>query len=161
MVARRLAGYAAAMEVARRPEGPEVNGDLRKTVSRRSLVPSREHKRKGYALYSIPKRPLDSTLDLQDSVRAVKRGNRRNTGSIHGGRALNRVHFRDRRSNYEVVRQAASPVYFTLRRILEATRENVRHRYNICNVYADMQFILEAYACMLYVASILHVLPED
>ena len=36
------------MEVARRPEGPEVNGDLRKTVSRRSLVPSRELKRKGY-----------------------------------------------------------------------------------------------------------------
>ena len=31
-------GYAVAMEVARRPEGPEVNGDLRKTVSRRSLV---------------------------------------------------------------------------------------------------------------------------
>ena len=42
LVARRLAGYAVAMEVARRPEGPEVNGDLRKTVSRRSLVPSRE-----------------------------------------------------------------------------------------------------------------------
>ena len=40
MVARRLAGYAVAMEVARRPEGSEVNGDLRKTVSRRSLVPS-------------------------------------------------------------------------------------------------------------------------
>ena len=37
---RRHAGYAVAMEVARRPEGPEVNGDLRKTVSRRSLVPS-------------------------------------------------------------------------------------------------------------------------
>ena len=35
-------GYAVAMEVARRPEGPEVNGDLSKTVSRRSLVPSRE-----------------------------------------------------------------------------------------------------------------------
>ena len=48
MVARRLAGYAVAMEVARRAEGPEVNGDLRKTVSRRSLVPSRELKRKGY-----------------------------------------------------------------------------------------------------------------
>ena len=44
LVARRLAGYAVAMEVARRPEGPEVNGDLRKTVSRRSLVPSREHR---------------------------------------------------------------------------------------------------------------------
>ena len=44
MVARRLAGYAVAMEVGRRPEGPEVNGDLRKTVSRRSLVPSREFK---------------------------------------------------------------------------------------------------------------------
>ena len=44
MVARRLAGYAVAMEVARRPEGPEVNGDLGKTVSRRSLVPSRELK---------------------------------------------------------------------------------------------------------------------
>ena len=48
MVARRLAGYAVAMEVARRPEGPEVNGDLRRTVSRRSLAPSRERKRKGY-----------------------------------------------------------------------------------------------------------------
>ena len=44
LVARRPAGYAVAMEVARRPEGPEVNGDLRKTVSRRSLVPSRELK---------------------------------------------------------------------------------------------------------------------
>ena len=44
LVARRLAGYAVAMEVARRPQGPEVNGDLRKTVSRRSLVPSRERK---------------------------------------------------------------------------------------------------------------------
>ena len=43
-VARRLAEYAVVMEVARRPEGPEVNGDLRKTVSRRSLVPSRELK---------------------------------------------------------------------------------------------------------------------
>ena len=40
LVARRLAGYAVAMEVARRPEGPEVNGNVRKTVSRRSLVPS-------------------------------------------------------------------------------------------------------------------------
>ena len=39
LVARRLAGYAVAMEVARRPEGPKVNGDVRKTVSRRSLVP--------------------------------------------------------------------------------------------------------------------------
>ena len=48
MVARRLAGYAVAMEIARRPERPEVNGDLRKTVSRRSLAPSRELKRKGY-----------------------------------------------------------------------------------------------------------------
>ncbi len=48
MVARRPAGYAVAMEVARRAEGPEVNGDLRKTVSRRSLVPSRELERKGY-----------------------------------------------------------------------------------------------------------------
>ena len=44
LVARRLAGYAVAMEVARRSEGPEVNGDLRKTVSRRSLVSSRELK---------------------------------------------------------------------------------------------------------------------
>ena len=44
LVARRLAGYAVAMEVARRPEGLEVNGDLRKTESRRSLVPSRELK---------------------------------------------------------------------------------------------------------------------
>ena len=41
-------GYAVAMEVARRPEGPEVNGDLRRTVSRRSLALSRERKRKGY-----------------------------------------------------------------------------------------------------------------
>ena len=49
MVARRLAGYAVAMEMARRPEGPEVNGDVEKTVSRRSLVPSRERKRKGCA----------------------------------------------------------------------------------------------------------------
>ena len=49
MVARRLAGYAVAMEVVRRAEGPEVNGDLRKTVSRRSPVPSRELKRKGYS----------------------------------------------------------------------------------------------------------------
>ena len=48
MVTRRLAGYAVAMEVARRAEGPEVNGDLRKTVSRRSFVLSRELKRKGY-----------------------------------------------------------------------------------------------------------------
>ena len=48
LVARRLAGYAVAMEVARRAEEPEVNGDLRKTVSRRSLVPSRELKRKSY-----------------------------------------------------------------------------------------------------------------
>ena len=37
-------GYAIAMEVARRPEGPEGNGDVRKTVSRRSLFPSRERK---------------------------------------------------------------------------------------------------------------------
>ena len=44
LVTRRLVGYAIAMEVARRPEGPEVNGDLRKTVSRCSLVPSWEHK---------------------------------------------------------------------------------------------------------------------
>ena len=51
LVARRLVGYAVGMEVARRPEGPEVNGDLRKTVSRRSLVPSRELKAKG--LYSF------------------------------------------------------------------------------------------------------------
>ena len=43
-IARRLAGYVVAMEVARRPKGPEVNGDLRKTVSRRSLVPSQERK---------------------------------------------------------------------------------------------------------------------
>ena len=56
MVARRLAGYAVAMEVARRAEGPEVNGDLRKTVSRRSLVPSRELKRKGYSLVLLRKR---------------------------------------------------------------------------------------------------------
>ena len=49
LVARRLAGYAVVMEVARRAEGPEVNGDLRKTVSRRSLVPSQELKRKGYS----------------------------------------------------------------------------------------------------------------
>ena len=48
LVARRLAGYAVAMEVARQAEGPEVNGDLRKIVSRRSLVPSRELKRKGF-----------------------------------------------------------------------------------------------------------------
>ena len=48
MVARRLAGYAVAMEVARQPEGLEVNRDLRRTVSRRSLAPSRERKRKGY-----------------------------------------------------------------------------------------------------------------
>ena len=44
LVARRFAGYAVATEVARRPEGPEVNGDVRKTVSRRSLVPARERK---------------------------------------------------------------------------------------------------------------------
>ena len=56
MVARRLAGYAVAMEVARRPEGPEVNGDLRKTVSHRSLVPSRELKRKGYSARGRPER---------------------------------------------------------------------------------------------------------
>ena len=54
LVARRLAGYAVAMEVARRAEGPEVNGDLRKTVSRRSLVPSRELKRKGYIVLLSP-----------------------------------------------------------------------------------------------------------
>ena len=56
MVARRPAGYAVAMEVARRAEGPEVNGDLRKTVSRRSLVPSRELERKGYSLVLLRKR---------------------------------------------------------------------------------------------------------
>ena len=56
MVARRLAGYAVAMEVARRVEGPEVNGDLRKTVSGRSLVPSQELKRKGYSLVLLRKR---------------------------------------------------------------------------------------------------------
>ena len=56
MVARRLAGYAVAMEVARRAEGPEVNGHLRKTVSRRSLVPSRELERKGYSLVLLRKR---------------------------------------------------------------------------------------------------------
>ena len=56
MVAKRLASYAVAMEVARRPEGPEVNGDLRKTVSRRSLVPSRELKSKGYSLVLLRKR---------------------------------------------------------------------------------------------------------
>ena len=44
LVASRLAGYAVAIKVAMRPEGPEVNGDLRKTVSRRSLVPWRERK---------------------------------------------------------------------------------------------------------------------
>ena len=44
LVARRHAGYAVALEVARRPKGPEVNGDLRRTVSRRSLAPSRERK---------------------------------------------------------------------------------------------------------------------
>ena len=31
-VARRLAGYPVATEVARRPERPEVNGDVRKTA---------------------------------------------------------------------------------------------------------------------------------
>ena len=36
--------YAIAMEIARRLEGPEVNGDLRKTVSRRLLVPLQERK---------------------------------------------------------------------------------------------------------------------
>ena len=56
MVARRPAGYAVAMEVARRAEGPEVNGDLRKTVSRRSLVPSWELERKGYSLVLLRKR---------------------------------------------------------------------------------------------------------
>ena len=56
LVARRLAGYAIAMEVARRLEGPEVNRDLRKTVSRCSLVPSRELKRKGYSLVLLRKR---------------------------------------------------------------------------------------------------------
>ena len=56
MVARRHAGYAVAMDVARRAEGPEVNGGLRKTVSRRSLVPSRELKRKGYSLVLLRKR---------------------------------------------------------------------------------------------------------
>ena len=30
-------GYAVAMEIARQPEGPEVDRDLRKAVSRRSL----------------------------------------------------------------------------------------------------------------------------
>ena len=41
------------MDVARRPEGPEVNGDLRKTVSRRSLVPSRELKAKGIRRFEL------------------------------------------------------------------------------------------------------------
>ena len=60
LVARRLAGYAVAMEVARRAEGPEVNGDLRKTVSRRSLVPSRELKRKGYTKHCNVNKMADS-----------------------------------------------------------------------------------------------------
>ena len=37
-------GYAVAMEVARRLEGLEVSGDLRKTMSCHSLIPSRELK---------------------------------------------------------------------------------------------------------------------
>ena len=50
MVTRRLAAYPVAMEIARRPEGPEVNGDIRKTVSRRSLIPSLKLKGKGYSI---------------------------------------------------------------------------------------------------------------
>ena len=38
LVTRKRADYAVAMEVARRPEGPEVNGDLRKTVLRSFVV---------------------------------------------------------------------------------------------------------------------------
>ena len=41
------------MEVARRPEGPEVNGDLRKTVSCCSLVPLRELEGKGYKFPNV------------------------------------------------------------------------------------------------------------
>ena len=46
-------GYAVAIEVAWRPEGPEVNGDLRKTVSCRSLVPSWELEGKGYRFPNV------------------------------------------------------------------------------------------------------------
>ena len=71
MVARRLAGYAVAMEVARRAEGPEVNGDLRKTVSRRSLVPSRDLKRKGYSLVLLRKQHGIKRLIPERGVSAV------------------------------------------------------------------------------------------
>ena len=48
LVAKRCAGYVVAMEVVRQLEGPEVNGDLRKTVSHHLVVPLRELKCKGY-----------------------------------------------------------------------------------------------------------------
>ena len=75
MVARRLAGYAVGMEVARRPEGPEVNGDLRKTVSRRSLVPSRELKAKGLFLAVAAKTTRDKAPYSEErGVSAVSTG---------------------------------------------------------------------------------------
>ena len=98
MVARRPAGYAVAMEVARRAEGPEVNGDLRKTVSRRSLVPSRELERKGY--YSlvllrkrhgikrlIPKREA-SLLCLRKELKNGRGQNRAKTRTAREKRAI-------------------------------------------------------------------------
>ena len=74
MVARRLAGYAVAMEVARRAEGPEVNGDLRKTVSCRSLVPSRELKRKGYTYMSRQASQIHTTI-AKNKVAATESDN--------------------------------------------------------------------------------------
>jgi len=59
MVARGLEGYAVAMEVTRRPKGPKVNGDIRKTVSRRSLVPSQELQVKGLFLSFAAKTTRD------------------------------------------------------------------------------------------------------
>ena len=44
LVARRIAGYAVALEVARRPEGPEVNGDLKKDRVTSLVLPSRDLK---------------------------------------------------------------------------------------------------------------------
>ena len=73
MVARRLAGYPVAMEIARRPEGTEVNGDRRKTVSRRSLIPSLKLKGKSYSIakffeyyyvYHNPSHLLPTQTDL-------------------------------------------------------------------------------------------------
>ena len=85
------------MEVARRAEGPEVNGDLRKTVSGRSLVPLRELKRKGYSLVLlrkqhglkrlIPKREA-SLMCLRKELKNGRGQNRAKTRTAREKRAI-------------------------------------------------------------------------